>query len=256
MPKGQETYTMATTIKTSYHFRSFPHPALASVPAGVKAATSAQKADFAAHASDFDIIDTAYSVGESTFNVRSCKRKSIDAEICLPDFMASLPDDTVRGLVETCVLKFVKSEFIDEFKPIGQHDWPTVCRVLAERAANKPSGSSIPEVSDADRVVAEAFFVDYLKEVAPKFAPCVVGWISGKCTHARTEKVLGTVTEARTDILARRVAEALELAAVPEVAESEIGAPVKAGLELAAEMLRRFKAVKFAPKDIAGDDEM
>lgn len=244
------------TIKQSYHFRSFPHPALSSVPAGVKPATPAQKADFAAHSDQFDVLDTAYSVGDSTFNVRSCKRKSVEADITLPDFMESLPDDTVRGLVEACVLKFVKVEFVDQFKPVGEHGWTTICRVLAERAANKPQGSSIPEVADSDRAIAGVFFVNYLKEVAPKFAPSVVGWIEGKCTHARTEKVLGTVTEARCANLAKRVQEALDLAALPEVATSEHGTAIRAGLELAAEMLKRFAAVKFAPKDVAADDEM
>ena len=245
-------------IKQSYHFRSFPHPTLAAVPQGVKAATAAQRADFAAHPQEFEAVETAYKLADgATVNVRSLKRKSAeDVEINLPEFMQSLPDDTVRGLVQDCILRFVKTEYVDEFRPVGAHDWPHVCATLAARAANRPSGSSLPEVSDADRALADEFFHAYMSEVAPKFAPHIKGWIAGKCTHTRTEKALGSVTEARTDNLIGRVAQALELAAVPEVASTTEGPAIKAGLELAAEMLKRFKAAKFAPKELIGDDEM
>jgi len=262
---AEATNTAVTTMKQSFHFRSFPAPTLATVPAGIKPATKVQAEELAAHPECFDSVETAFKTGTgAVHNLRSYKRKSVEnVEITLPGFIASMQDPLAKEILTNYVLRFIKVEYIDQFKPVGAHDWETISKAAAEARAARPSGSNIPEVSDGDRAIAGKFFLSFMTAVAPKFAPCVSGWIEAKCTHARTEKTLGNVTKPRAENLQARVQQALEAIAeataegnslTPEQVEQFRAS--KAGLELAAEMIKRFIAVKWQPIVEVSDDEM
>lgn len=251
------------TIKTQFHFRSIPSPTLTAVPAGIKPATKAQAEEFNKYADQFENGSADFRATDgSVHSLAAIKRKSVEAELQMPDFYESLPDDMARSLIAAHVERFVRTEYVERFAPVGAHDWETIARVLAERAANRPGGSSLPEASDADKAAADAFFLGFYQKVAPKFAPRVKGWIVAGCAHRKTDGVLGEVTEPRADNLAQRLAQASEqvkgaIAAKVGTAEQQAEfAAIARGLALATEMLVRYKAVRFAPKEIVGDDEM
>lgn len=70
------------------------------------------------------------------------KRKSFTEKLTLPAFVAELPEDireTVANILERELQQFVKSQYVDNYQPIGAHDLKTYQAVLSSRSSRSVS---------------------------------------------------------------------------------------------------------------------
>ena len=75
-------------------------------------------------------------------NVMTYQRPAVIANLTMPSFFNSLPDDTVQELVGGAIYDFVKAEYIDKNLPVGQHDWDTIV-AETERKSESRGGSIV-----------------------------------------------------------------------------------------------------------------
>lgn len=108
------------TFKATFNFRSINATALETLRQGLDSAEALAAAG-----------DDAFEISEDEKKGRLYKRKSIEAELQQPDFVASLPTLAVQA-IQDLISRFVKAQYVDAFLPIGQHDWAFIETELAK----------------------------------------------------------------------------------------------------------------------------
>lgn len=212
--KNPLALTLATAI--IYHFRGMALDA--------KDRTKAQSADLAAHPDAFEIVESRIKQADGTIaKIKQHKRKSFTANVQYPDFLINLEDAALQVLVKQSIDRYVKLQFVDEFKPVGAHDWATVSAAIVD-AYNNASAGSAPD----DTVLAAAQLVwnTVIVQLAPALAATSADWIAKGCTDAGIRKMLGgNVTEPRLRKIAERVQQVAAVLATPEGADFANAAP-------------------------------
>lgn len=208
--------SLALSAATPYHFRGMALDA--------KDRTKAQSTDLAAHPDVFEIVESRIKQADGTVaKVKQYKRKSFTANITYPAFLIELEDPALQVLVKQSIDRYVKLNYVDEFKPVGPHDWATVGASIVD-AFNNASAGSAPD----DTVLASAQLVwnTVIPQLAPALAATSADWIAKGCTDAAIRKMLGgNVTEARLRKIAERVQQVAAVLATPEGAEFASAAP-------------------------------
>ena len=206
--------TLATAI--IYHFRGMALDA--------KDRTKAQSADLAAHPDAFEIVESRIKQADGTIaKVRQHKRKSFTANVVYPDFLINLEDAAVQVLVKGAVDRYVKLNYVDEFKEVGPHDWTTVSTAIVDSFNNASAGSA-PD--DTTLAAAQLVWNTVIIQLAPALAATSADWIAKGCTDAGIRKMLGgNVTEPRLRKIAERVAQVAAVLATPEGADFANAAP-------------------------------
>lgn len=201
---------------TIYHFRG--------ISLNPKERTKAQQADYDAHADQFEEVESRIKNAAGTVEkVKQLKRKSFTANITYPDFLTTLDDAALQVLVKGAIDRFVKLNYVDEFKEVGPHDWATVSAAIVDAYNNASSGSA-PD----DTILASAQLVwnTVIVQLAPALAATSADWIAKGCTDAGIRKMLGgNVTEPRLRKIAERVAQVAAVLATPEGADFANAAP-------------------------------
>lgn len=207
---------LALTAATIYHFRG--------ISLNPRERTKAQQADYDAHATEFEEVESRIkNAAGAVEKVKQLKRKSFTANITYPDFLVTLEDAALQVLVKQSVDRYVKLNYVDEFKEVGAHDWATVGAAIVD-AYNNASAGSAPD----DTVLAAGQLVwnTVIPQLAPALAATSSDWIAKGCTDAGIRKMLGgNVTEARLRKIAERVAQVAAVLATPEGAEYAACAP-------------------------------
>lgn len=88
--------------------------------------------------SDLDTDEAKEAASDAAFDITNdpakglqYKRKSLDAELEQPAILAGLPKLIVEA-TQDLISKFVKSQYVDKFLPIGQHDFAYITEQLAK----------------------------------------------------------------------------------------------------------------------------
>ena len=200
-----------TTVTNTYNFRSFPLPTLASVPVGVKPATSKQAKELADNSTAFTIGEATYTVNGKGHTLPSAKRNSVEASFNVPAIADIAASRMLAAIVERTVQDYVKSNYVDKFEPVGAHDWNTIeaAWIAAQEATG---GFSACPCSDDDFKEAQAVFSDYLDKVAPKFSPLASKVIANRCAKRQVESCLSNfgVSELTLNNLLNRIVQAIE----------------------------------------------
>lgn len=187
---------LAINAATVYHFRGMALDA--------KDRTKAQSADLAAHPGQFEIVESRIKQTDGTIaKIKQHKRKSFTANISYPEFLTQLEDAALQVLVKQSIDRFVKLNYVDEFREVGDHSWATVGAAIVDAYNNAASGSA-PD----DTVLAAAQLVwnTVIPQLAPALAATSAEWLSKGVTDAGIRKMLGgNVTEARLRKIAERV---------------------------------------------------
>lgn len=218
--------TVAT--KTAYHFRSFP----------LAAPSAKQAAELAANPTSFEQVDAL--VGGAT--VKSWKRLSVEATINTPTLTST---DTLQGaelalvndLLAQLTADFVKTQYVDQFKDVGDHSLQAIIAHRAEMAARKPQGIQAPSAEAL--ATGAAVFTQYLQEVLPKIAPRILSsdLFKSAVTDAAIKKCLVQVDSTRVQKFTAHAKTALEL--VPSL---ELGADEAAATAAMTYLVSRLEA--------------
>lgn len=235
-----------TATKQAFHFRGFP----------VASPSAKQTAEREANPSLFELVDA--QVGGKT--VPSYKRKSVEVTIDQPTLtpatVLTAPElALVNELLQATVADFVKTQYVDAYKPVGSHDLATIIAHRLEMASRKPSGASLNVPSTEALALGEKVLSDYLVLVAPKFAPRIAAskLITSKATNIAIAKCLGDVTPLRHANLLTRVGEAIAL--IPDLEmKPEDATSAQAALTYLQARLTAFACDMFAAT--VGDDDM
>lgn len=216
------------STKLAYHFRSFP----------VIGHTPKQADEYAANTADFEPCDA--TVGGKV--IKSYKRKSVEAQVNVPTLTTS---DTLQGeelnlvnsLLAQLVGDFVKTQYVDQFKPVGDHSLSAIIAYRAEMAARKPSGLVAPSAEAL--AIGATQFTAYLSETKPKIAPRVISsdLFKSGVTDAAIRKFLVQVDSSRVTNLTALAQDALDL--VPAL---ELGADEAAASQAMTYLVARLKA--------------
>jgi hypothetical protein len=89
------------------------------------------------------------------------KRKSVTFDLDLPAHVQAPDFDSLTAdLVKSLVADFVKAEYIDNFAPVGQHDWAHIREKMAE--VTRRGGSLKLDIPDEVWTAAAASFGEYI----------------------------------------------------------------------------------------------
>lgn len=210
------------TMPVSFFFRSFPLVPAAHVPTGIKPATAKQLAELAANGASYDKGDAEYTdTNGSKHKLASACRKAVEAELTLPDLSAIANSPLLAHIVAEKVRTFAKEQYVDQFLPIGAHDWNTI--EAAWLAAQESTGGfSACPFTDEQFATAQRVLDAYLVTVAPKLANASTKLITGKATKKAVEAVTSKgfgYSEQTLSKLSNRVLEAA--ATVDEGSDAE-----------------------------------
>lgn len=200
---------LAATEAQTFHFRS--------IPKDTAAQTKAQAADLAAHAADFeDFTAKVRNKAGGVDEIPSYKRKSVECTVTYPGFLLTLSDPALQALVKNAVDRFVKSTYIDEFLPVGAHDWETVSAGIVSAFLNTASkGGNTPDDELLEQ--AQAVWSQVIAQLSPALAQYSGEWIAKGCTDAAIRKTLvNDVTKLRLERIAARVQQVIGVASDPE----------------------------------------
>lgn len=71
---------------------------------------------------DFDVVES-----DDSGKVTKYKRKPVEQQLQVPEFLqVENVDPLMKSIVMDYVSSFVKAEFIDNFIPVGEHNWETI----------------------------------------------------------------------------------------------------------------------------------
>lgn len=189
---------LTLTAVTAYHFRG--------ISMNAAERTKAQQADITAHPEHFEQVESRIKQADGTVKkIPQLKRKSEEVTIQYPEFLVELTDPALQVLVKNAVDRHVKLNYIDEFKPVGDHSWATVGKSIVD-AFNNAGSSSAPD--DSVLELAQSVWNAVITSIAPALAAHSAEWIAKRCTDASISKMLGgNVTEARLRKIGERVAQ-------------------------------------------------
>ena len=214
---------LALTAAAAFHFRGIsmlPH----GTPGG---RTKAQETEFAAHADQFETVESRIKNPDTgkVEKVKQYKRKSVETTITYPDFLLELTDAATQALVKNAVDRYVKLSYIDNFLPVGAHNWATVGGSIVD-AFNNNNASAGSAPDDTVLAAAQLVWNTVIVQLAPALAATSADWIAKGCTDAGIRKMLGgNVTEPRLRKIAERVAQVAAVLATPEGTEFANAAP-------------------------------
>lgn len=139
------------------------------------------------------------------------KRKAVTASLIAPDFITALPE-LAASLIKNFISEFVKSEYIDNFTAVGQHDWDFVA---AKMAASSRRGSIKIDISDETWANAAASFYDFFLEVLQHKAAAerLSAIMAGKFSQTAINKNANEFSETICTKLQSRLVEWAEWAA-------------------------------------------
>lgn len=207
---------LALVAATVYHFRG--------ISLNPKERTKAQQADFDAHPGDFEEVESRIKNAAGVVEkVKQLKRKSFTANITYPEFLTQLEDAALQVLVKQSIDRFVKLNYVDEFKPVGDHSWAIVGAAIVDAYNNAASGSAPDETVLA---AAQLVWNTVIPQLAPALAATSADWIAKGVTDAGIRKMLGgNVTEARLRKIAERVGQVAAVLQTEEGKEFASAAP-------------------------------
>lgn len=208
---------LTLTAAAAFHFRGISlNPA---------ERTKAQAADVTAHPECFEEVESRIKQKDGTVaKVKQLKRKSVETTIAYPEFLLELADPALQVLVKGAIDRFVKLNYIDEFKDVGPHDWPTVAASIVEAYNNAGSASSAPD--DDTLELAQSVWNAVIQQLAPALAAHSSEWISKRCTDAAIGRMLGgNVTEPRLRKIGERVQQVAATLDTDEGADFRAAAP-------------------------------
>lgn len=207
---------LALTAATVYHFRG--------ISLNPKERTRAQQADYAAHADQFEEVESRIKNADGVVEkVKQLKRKSFTANISYPEFLTQLEDAALQVLVKGAIDRFVKLNYVDEFREVGAHDWATVGAAIVDAYNNASSGSA-PD--DTVLAAAQLIWNTIIPQLAPALAATSADWLAKGVTDAGIRKMLGgNVTETRLRKIAERVQQVAAVLNTEEGKEFASAAP-------------------------------
>lgn len=223
-------YRTMNTVSTAiaYHFRSFP----------IVGHSTKQGEELAANASQFEACDA--TVGGAV--IKSWKRKSVEAKVNIPtlttnETLVGAELELVNSLLANLVGDFVKTQYIDAFKPVGDHSLAAIIAHRLEMASRKPSGLAVPSAEAL--AIGATQFTAYLSETKPKIAPRVLSsdLFKSGVTDASIKKFLVQVDSSRVTNLTALAQDALDL--VPAL---ELGADEAAATQAMTYLVARLRA--------------
>lgn len=156
--------------------------------------------------------------------VKTFQRPALPVKLAMPSFYHSLPDSTVQELVADAIYDFVKSEFIDKFLPVGNHDWATI--VDSYQAKQSATGGGLFAWNeDKLKLVAESIAA-WLEEQGKKALGAVIAkCVSIKFTKLDTKKLLGAnYTKANLGKVQNAFGTFLDLMVAAEIEKNDLEA--------------------------------
>jgi hypothetical protein len=123
--------------------------------------------------------------------VKTYQRPAVIANLTMPSFFNSLPDDTVQELVGGAIYDFVKSEYIDKNLPVGDHAWQTIV-AETERKSESRGGSIVAwneEIIKQVAIAVEGYFKGNNKSA---MGALLAQLVTDKMTKEKSVKVLKT----------------------------------------------------------------
>lgn len=180
-----------------------------------------------------ELADAFESVKASGRTKAGIKRKPVTVELTMPEFYSALPDDTLRSIVRDTVADYVRSTYLDEFKPVGDHSWETIAKAMAE-TGTRTGGA--PEADKDQLAAGEAVFAAYAAEAMPRGAAKLAGLITKKAAKTALLRIFGTnYTPETLAVLIAKVEECVSLNVGDDTEDSN------AGLAVALYSLRKQK---------------
>lgn len=122
------------------------------------------------------------------------KRNAVNVELELPEFAqagSGLPELAV-DLVKSYIADFVKSQYIDQFLPVGQHDWAFIESTMAE--VRKRGGGLAISVSEEQWALASQSIATFLQasNAPAKLVDALSKIIAGKVRASVIKKSIGS----------------------------------------------------------------
>ena len=195
------------------------------------ASTPATAAQATAIADQFELVKE----GKRTKEGR--RRKALTVELTMPEFFDLLPDQFTKDLVTEAVANYVKSQYVEDFLPVGPHDWADIVKAAAESGVR---GASAPEADAEQLKVGESVFAAYLAEAMPKAAKRLAGIIERKSSKNFLLRVFGDNYGGQVlDLLRSHMEKAIELLAGEE---DEDSADARAAIRVALHEIKKQSA--------------
>ena len=166
-------------IQTTYNFKSITAAAFAVILSNYDEASQ-------------DVIKEQFAFTEGA--EKPYKRNPVTVDITLPEVVASFSDDEggklMKRAIQRIVEDFVKAVYIEEFQPVGQHDWDYIA---AELAKSGRGGISIAVADELWQLAASTLKAwATASELNPKLIGAFTNVIAGKFTENNIRKHFGT----------------------------------------------------------------
>ena len=154
------------------------------------------------------------------------KRKPQVESLTMPDWAASLPSSLATDLVQAAIADFCKSQYIDNFLPVGQHDWAFIEQTLAE--VRKRGGSISLQVSDEAWQAAANSMATFLNAsgTLPKVVEAISKVLTGKVRAAGIRRAIGNDKPETLEKLKLRITDWATWAAEHDAEQAETFATV------------------------------
>lgn len=84
----------------------------------------------------FETVDEDGKATDKEEEIKGYRRKPIKTTLMLPEFLLAIPAEnrsTVADILANTVASYVKGTYIDQFLPIGDHDWSNIQKELNQR---------------------------------------------------------------------------------------------------------------------------
>lgn len=132
-----------------------------------------------------------WEVDESTREPLKYMRKPVEVTLHTPDWILGL-DPLARSVIQEYIASWVRGAYIEQFQPVGPHDWDTISADVAEKARSSSTGSRATTPSDTVLQLAAAHFGRFVAEQTnnTEIGERLEGVILGKCTQASITKHL------------------------------------------------------------------
>ena len=169
------------TFKRTFNFRSIGFDKLAALPSEIEGTLDV---------SSEDAIKENFEPAMKDDKQVGWKRKAVTVELQQPEWVNDL-NPLAQSLIQNYIADFVKASYVDQFLPLGEHDW-----ALIEKEAASSRGAGNLNISETVLELAANNFgawvaADTNSEVLGKR---VTDLVSGKVTQASITKHLAQCT--------------------------------------------------------------
>lgn len=150
---------------------------------------------------EFEVVDRDTEGEPSSF-----RRKPVDVHLNLPNFISGVPEENqniVREIIGKELASFVRSMYVDNFEPIGEHSLEFYSSELAKRGTRAVRWEFTPEQLEQ----AAGSLQNYLAEVTgiAKVGEAVAKAAAGKFTRASIQRCIGKFDEETLSKLSKHI---------------------------------------------------